>query len=79
MLLACACQYRGTLTKPGKNSPFRERSVEENLEMLRKMKAGDYDEGSHVLRAKVTSLEFRVQGIVCIAKFALLCCAALRG
>mmetsp|Transcript_47553 Transcript_47553/g.40166 ORF Transcript_47553/g.40166 Transcript_47553/m.40166 type:complete len:845 (+) Transcript_47553:1-2535(+) len=46
-------EYRGTLTEAGKNSPYRERSVEENLEMFRKMKAGDYDEGSHVLRAKI--------------------------
>jgi hypothetical protein len=46
-------QYRGTLTAPGKNSPYRDRSVEENLEMFRKMKAGDYEEGTHVLRAKV--------------------------
>jgi len=46
-------EYRGTLTTPGKNSPYRDRSVEENLEMFRKMKAGDYDEGSHVLRAKI--------------------------
>ena len=51
----------------------------DEVTVLRKMKAGDYDEGSHVLRAKVTSLEFRVQGIVCIAKFPLLCCVALRG
>eukprot|EP00802_Teleaulax_amphioxeia_P027996 Tamp_29519.p1 GENE.Tamp_29519~~Tamp_29519.p1 ORF type:complete len:118 (+),score=13.79 Tamp_29519:235-588(+) len=37
----------------GKNSPYRDRSVEENLEMFRKMKAGDYEEGSHVLGAKI--------------------------
>jgi len=46
-------EYRGTLTKPGKNSPYRDRSVEENLEIFRKMKAGDYEEGAHVLRAKI--------------------------
>ena len=46
-------ETRGTLTKPGTNSPYRDRSVEENLEMFRKMKAGEYDEGTHVLRAKI--------------------------
>jgi glutaminyl-tRNA synthetase len=46
-------EYRGTLTKPGKNSPFRDRSVAENLEMFYKMKAGEYEEGEHVLRAKI--------------------------
>mmetsp|Transcript_37578 Transcript_37578/g.91182 ORF Transcript_37578/g.91182 Transcript_37578/m.91182 type:complete len:842 (-) Transcript_37578:1404-3929(-) len=46
-------EYRGTLTSPGKNSPFRERSVEENLELLRKMKEGEFKEGEHVLRAKI--------------------------
>ena len=56
-------QYRGTLTKPGTNSPFRDRSVEENLEMLRKMKAGEYDEGTHVLRAKVIGGRFFEAGV----------------
>ncbi|CAJ1933890.1 unnamed protein product [Cylindrotheca closterium] len=46
-------EYRGTLTSPGKNSPFRERSVEENLELFRKMKEGEFKEGEHVLRAKI--------------------------
>ena len=45
--------YRGTLTQPGKNSPFRERSVEENLELFRQMRAGEFDDGQHVLRAKI--------------------------
>ncbi|MEM0952518.1 MAG: glutamine--tRNA ligase/YqeY domain fusion protein [Pseudomonadota bacterium] len=45
--------YRGTLTEPGRNSPFRERSVEENLQLLEGMKRGDFDEGSRVLRAKI--------------------------
>ena len=45
--------YRGTLTEPGKNSPFRDRSVEENLSLLRQMRAGDFPDGSHVLRAKI--------------------------
>jgi glutaminyl-tRNA synthetase len=44
---------RGTLTEPGKNSPYRERSVEENLELFEKMKNGDFPEGSHILRAKI--------------------------
>jgi glutaminyl-tRNA synthetase len=44
---------RGTLTEPGKNSPFRERSVEENLDLLRRMKAGEFPNGARVLRAKI--------------------------
>lgn len=46
-------QYRGTLTEPGKESPFRNRSVEENLDLFERMKAGEFDEGTHVLRAKI--------------------------
>ena len=46
-------EYRGTLTDPGKDSPFRNRSVEESLELFEKMKNGDFPEGSHVLRAKI--------------------------
>ena len=45
--------YRGTLTEPGKNSPYRDRSVEENLELFRSMRDGAYEEGSRVLRAKI--------------------------
>ena len=45
--------YRGTLTEPGKNSPYRERSIEENLDLFERMRAGEYDEGAHVLRAKI--------------------------
>lgn len=48
-----AREYRGTLTEPGKNSPFRDRSVAENLELLEKMKQGEFDEGAKVLRAKI--------------------------
>ena len=48
-----AREYRGTLTEPGKNSPYRERSVEENLDLLARMKAGEFDEGAKVLRAKI--------------------------
>ena len=44
---------RGTLTEPGKNSPFRDRSVEENLGLFRRMKAGEFPNGSRVLRAKI--------------------------
>jgi glutaminyl-tRNA synthetase len=46
-------QYRGTLTEPGKKSPYRDRSAEENLELLRRMRAGEFADGTHVLRAKI--------------------------
>ncbi len=46
-------QYRGTLTRPGKDSPYRTRSIEENLDMFMRMKAGEFKDGSHVLRAKI--------------------------
>ena len=46
-------EYRGTLTLPGKNSPYRDRSVEENLDLFERMKNGEFPEGSHVLRAKI--------------------------
>ena len=46
-------EYRGTLTEPGKNSPFRDRSIEENLELFEKMKNGEFEDGSVVLRAKI--------------------------
>ncbi|WP_276838564.1 glutamine--tRNA ligase/YqeY domain fusion protein [Anaerovibrio lipolyticus] len=45
--------YRGTLTEPGKESPYRNRSVEENLELFQKMKAGEFGDGEKVLRAKI--------------------------
>ncbi|RLQ22905.1 glutamine--tRNA ligase/YqeY domain fusion protein [Seongchinamella sediminis] len=48
-----AREYRGTLTEPGRNSPYRERSVAENLDLLQRMKAGEFDEGQKVLRAKI--------------------------
>lgn len=44
---------RGTASKPGTNSPFRDRSVEENLDLFRRMKAGEFPDGAHVLRAKI--------------------------
>lgn len=46
-------EYRGTLTEPGKDSPYRDRSVEENLALFARMKAGEFPDGSHVLRAKI--------------------------
>ncbi len=46
-------EYRGTLTEPGKNSPFRDRSVEENLDLFERMRAGEFDDGAKVLRAKI--------------------------
>ena len=46
-------EYRGTLTRPGKESPFRNRSVEENLDLFERMRAGEFEEGAHVLRAKI--------------------------
>lgn len=46
-------EHRGTLQEPGKPSPYRERSVEENLDLFARMKAGEFQEGEHVLRAKI--------------------------
>jgi glutaminyl-tRNA synthetase len=46
-------EYRGTLTKPGKNSPDRDRPVAENLDLFQRMQAGEFDEGAYVLRAKI--------------------------
>ena len=46
-------EYRGTLTEPGKNSPYRDRSVEENLDLFQRMRAGEFPDGSRVLRAKI--------------------------
>ena len=46
-------EYRGTLTEPGKNSPYRDRSAEENLDLFMRMKEGEFEEGTHVLRAKI--------------------------
>jgi glutaminyl-tRNA synthetase len=46
-------EYRGTLTEPGKNSPFRARSVEENLSLFERMRAGEFSDGSRTLRAKI--------------------------
>ena len=46
-------EYRGTLTQPGKNSPYRERSVEENLNLFERMRSGEFPDGLKVLRAKI--------------------------
>ena len=46
-------EYRGTLTRPGKNSPYRDRSIEENLDLFARMRAGEFPDGSRVLRAKI--------------------------
>ncbi len=46
-------EYRGTVTEPGRNSPYRDRSVEENLDLFRRMRAGEFADGAHVLRGKI--------------------------
>jgi len=46
-------EYRGTLTEPGKESPHRNRSIEENLDLFTRMRAGEFEDGAHVLRAKI--------------------------
>lgn len=46
-------EYRGTLTEPGKNSPYRDRGVDENLDLFSRMRSGEFDEGTLVLRAKI--------------------------
>ena len=46
-------EYRGTLTEPGKNSPYRDRSIEENLDLFRRMTEGEFPDGAKVLRAKI--------------------------
>ncbi len=46
-------EYRGSLTEPGQESPYRNRSVEENLDLFERMRAGEFEDGAHVLRAKI--------------------------
>jgi glutaminyl-tRNA synthetase len=46
-------EYRGTVTEPGRNSPYRDRTVEENLDLFRRMRAGELADGAHVLRGKI--------------------------
>ncbi|AQU99387.1 glutamine--tRNA ligase/YqeY domain fusion protein [Desulfococcus multivorans] len=50
-------EYRGTLTSPGKESPYRNRSVAENLDLFQRMRAGEFEDGAHVLRAKIDMSE----------------------
>jgi glutaminyl-tRNA synthetase len=45
--------YRGTLTEPGRNSPYRDRPIEENLDLFARMRAGEFEDGAHVLRARI--------------------------
>ncbi len=67
-------EFRGTLTKPGKESPFRTRSAEENLSLFERMRAGEFADGSHVLRAKIdmasSNINMRDQTIYRIRKVA---------
>ena len=46
-------EYRGTLTEPGKESPDRNRSIEDNLDLFERMKKGEFEEGQYTLRAKI--------------------------
>jgi glutaminyl-tRNA synthetase len=46
-------EFRGTLTQSGKDSPYRDRSVEENMDLFQRMRAGEFEDGAHVLRAKI--------------------------
>src|SRR5262245_42001656 len=46
-------EYRGTLTEPGRNSPYRDRPITESLDLFRRMRAGEFPDGTHVLRAKI--------------------------
>lgn len=46
-------EHRGTLTEPGRNSPYRDRSIDENLDLFTRMRAGEFENGSHTLRAKI--------------------------
>ncbi|MFA4916849.1 MAG: glutamine--tRNA ligase/YqeY domain fusion protein [Syntrophales bacterium] len=46
-------EYRGTFTEPGRESPYRNRSIEENLDLFRRMRTGEFQEGTHILRAKI--------------------------
>lgn len=63
-------EYRGTLTEPGKESPYRNRSVEENLDLFNRMRAGEFKDGERVLRAKIDMASLT---LLC----AIRCCTAL--
>jgi len=52
-------EYRGTLTKPGRNSPYRDRAIEENLSLFKRMRKGEFPDGSRVLRAKINGVFIR--------------------
>ena len=54
-------EYRGTVTTPGKESPYRTRSIEENLDLFERMRAGEFDSGAHVLRAKIDMASSNMQ------------------
>src|SRR3979490_1145402 len=56
--------YRGTLTEPGRNSPYRDRPIDENLDLFARMRAGEFEDGAHVLRAKIdmASPNFKMRG-----------------
>jgi len=59
-------EYRGTLTKPGKESPHRNRSVKENLDLFERMEKGEFENGSHVLRAKRGFFPLCCLSLVCL-------------
>ena len=65
-------EYRGTLTEPGKDSPYRNRSVEENLDLFKRMQTGEFEDGSRVLRAKIDmaspNINLRDPAIFCIRR-----------
>jgi len=56
-------EYRGTLTEPGRNSPYRDRSVEQNLDLFRRMRSGEFPDGTHVLRARMPPRRRAIQGL----------------
>jgi glutaminyl-tRNA synthetase len=65
-------EYRGTLTEPGKDSPYRKRSIEENLDLFERMKAGEFPDGARTLRAKIDMASDSIEGIthsICTLEF----------
>ena len=67
-------QYRGTLTEPGRESPWRNRSVEENLDLFRRMRAGEFADGEKVLRAKIDRITSYNVCYTKLLRLALLVC-----
>jgi hypothetical protein len=61
-------EYRGTLTEPGRNSPWRDRSVEENLDLFERMKKGEFPDGSRTLRAKWEKPDWTPPNLPCSGK-----------